>query len=41
MLREAQTQQVRVSEALATQNIAMQIDATAVEGIAENIDIAV
>lgn len=41
MMRAAQTDQVRVAEASSTQNIALQIDATAAEGIAENIDIAV
>ena len=40
MIRSAQTQQTRVAETLAVQNIALQIDATAEEGIAENIDIS-
>lgn len=41
MMRAAQTEQVRIAEALSTQNIALQIDEAAADGIAETIDIAV
>lgn len=41
MLREIQAEQVGIAEKLATQNVALQIDATAAEGVAETIDIAV
>lgn len=40
-MRDAQMEQVRVAEALAAQNIALQIDSAAAVGVAEKIDITV
>lgn len=40
-MRDAQMEQVRVAEALATQNVALQIDASAAVGVADQIDITV
>jgi len=41
IMQAAYAEQTELSKTLATQNIALQIDASAAEGIAENIDISV